>query len=45
MARGFDRWGKFDAGRRAHARAALERIRDAKGTSKGVLEIATRALA
>jgi len=45
MARGFDRWGKFDAGRRAHARAALERIRDAQGTSKGVLEIATRALA
>jgi aminopeptidase N len=44
MARGFDRWKKFDAGRQAHARAALERIRDAKGVSKGVLEIATRAL-
>jgi len=45
MARGFDRWKKFDAGRQAHARAALERLRDAKGISKGVLEIATRALA
>ncbi|HEY6239377.1 MAG TPA: aminopeptidase N [Burkholderiales bacterium] len=45
MARGFDRWKKFDSGRRAHARAALERIRSAKGVSKGVLEIAARALA
>ncbi len=44
MARGFDRWKKFDAGRQAHARAALERIRDANGISKGVLEIVTRAL-
>ncbi len=44
MARGFDRWKKFDAGRQAHARAALERIHDAKGISKGVLEIASRAL-
>jgi aminopeptidase N len=45
MARGFDRWKKFDAGRQAHARAALERIHAAKGISKGVLEIASRALA
>jgi aminopeptidase N len=45
MARGFDRWKKFDAGRQAHARAALERIRGTKGVSKGVLEIASRALA
>jgi aminopeptidase N len=45
MARGFDRWRKFDAGRQAHARAALERIRGAKDASRGVLEIATRALA
>ena len=45
MARGVDRWKKFDAGRQAHARAALERIRSTKGASKGVLEIATRALA
>jgi aminopeptidase N len=45
MARGFDRWRKFDAGRQAHARAALERIRDTQNISKGVLEVATRALA
>jgi aminopeptidase N len=45
MARGFDRWRKFDAERQTHARAALERIRDTKGVSKGVLEIATLALA
>jgi len=45
MARGFDRWRKFDPARQSHARAALERIRDAKGVSRGVLEIATRALA
>ena len=45
MARGLDRWRKFDAGRQAYARAALERMRDAKGVSKGLLEIASRALA
>ena len=44
MARGFDRWRKFDANRQTHARAAIERIRGTKGVSKGVLEIATRAL-
>src|SRR5262252_2383861 len=45
MARSFDRWRKFDPVRQAHARTALERIRDAKGVSRGVLEIAGRALA
>jgi aminopeptidase N len=45
LARGLDRWRKFDPGRQAHARAALERIRDAGSVSKGVLEIAGRALA
>jgi aminopeptidase N len=45
MARGFDRWRKFDSGRQAHARAALERLRDASGVSKGVFEVASRALA
>ena len=45
MARGFDRWRKFDAGRQSHARAALERIRGVQGLSKDVLEIVTRALA
>jgi aminopeptidase N len=45
MARGFDRWKKFDQRRKAHARAALERIRDAQGLSKDVAEIVTKALA
>ena len=45
LARSFDRWTKFDAGRQAHARAALERIRDHAGLSRDVLEVVTRALA
>jgi aminopeptidase N len=45
MARGFDRWKKFDAGRQAKARAQLERMRDAAGLSKDVAEIVTKALA
>ncbi|TXI79658.1 MAG: aminopeptidase N [Dechloromonas sp.] len=45
LARCFDRWRKFDAGRQAHARAALERIRDHDGLSRDVLEVVTRALA
>jgi aminopeptidase N len=45
MARGFDRWKKFDPRRRALARAALERIRDSKGLSRDVAEIVTKALA
>jgi aminopeptidase N len=45
MARGFDRWKKFDAGRQAHARRELERMRDAKGLSKDVGEIVGKALA
>jgi aminopeptidase N len=45
MARSFDRWKKFDAGRQAHARRQLERIRDAKGLSKDVGEIVAKALA
>ncbi len=44
MARAFDRWRKFDAGRRRHASAALERIRDAQGLSKDVAEIVSKAL-
>ena len=34
----------FDAGRQAHARAALERIRGHEGLSRDVLEVVTRAL-
>jgi aminopeptidase N len=45
VARAFDRWRKFDAGRQAHARAALERIRDAEGLSRDVGEIVGKALA
>jgi aminopeptidase N len=45
MARAFDRWKKFDAGRQAQARRQLERIRDAKGLSKDVGEIVSKALA
>ncbi len=45
MARGFDRWRKFDEERKAHARAALERIRDHEGLTKDVAEIVTKALA
>ncbi|MFH1658750.1 MAG: aminopeptidase N [Pseudomonadota bacterium] len=44
LARCFDRWKKFDAGRQAHARQALERIRDHAGLSRDVLEVVTRAL-
>jgi aminopeptidase N len=45
MARGFDRWRKFDRARQAHARAQLERIRDAEGLSRDVAEIVTKSLA
>ena len=44
MARAFDRWRKFDAGRQRYARAALERIRDHEGLSKDVAEIVSKAL-
>ena len=45
MARAFDRWRKFDAGRRKLASAALGRIRDAQGLSRDVAEIVSKALA
>ncbi len=44
LARCFDRWKKFDAGRQAHARQALERVRSHQGLSRDVLEIVSRAL-
>ncbi len=44
LARCFDRWQRFDAGRQAHARAALESIRDHLGLSRDVGEIVARAL-
>ena len=45
LARTFDRWKKYDAGRQAHARAALESIRSATGLSGNVGEVVGRALA
>ncbi|MBL8533887.1 MAG: aminopeptidase N, partial [Betaproteobacteria bacterium] len=44
LARAMDRWRKYDAGRQAHARAALERVRDHAGLSKDVTEVVLRAL-
>ena len=44
LARCFDRWKKFDTGRQAYARAALERIRQHEGLSRDVQEVVTRAL-
>ncbi|HUP30616.1 MAG TPA: aminopeptidase N C-terminal domain-containing protein, partial [Usitatibacter sp.] len=44
LARAFDRWQKYDAGRQGHARAALESIRAAEGLSANVGEVVGRAL-
>ncbi|HEX2650440.1 MAG TPA: aminopeptidase N [Burkholderiales bacterium] len=45
MARGFDRWKRFDENRRSKASGELARIRDTRGISKDVTEIVTKALA
>ncbi len=45
IARGFDRWKRFDAQRQSKSRLQLERIRDAPGLSKDVAEIVGKALA
>ena len=44
LARAFDRWKKYDAGRQAHARTALESIRAAADLSPNVGEVVGRAL-
>jgi aminopeptidase N len=44
LARTFDRWKKYDAGRQAHARKALESVRDTAGLSGNVAEVVGRAL-
>ena len=44
MARAFDRWKKFDAGRQQHAQAALMRIHATSGLSKDTFEVVSRAL-
>jgi len=45
VARAFDRWRRFDGGRQAHARAALESIAAQSGLSPDVAEVVSRALA
>ncbi|OIP11608.1 MAG: aminopeptidase N [Betaproteobacteria bacterium CG2_30_68_42] len=45
MTRAFDRWRRFDPGRQAHARAALERIGARAGLSADVAEVVSRSLA
>jgi aminopeptidase N len=45
LARAFDRWKKYDEGRQAHARTALESIRSAERLSPNVAEVVSRALA
>lgn len=44
LARCFDRWSRFDEGRRTHARAALQMIRNHVGLSPDVYEIVSRSL-
>jgi aminopeptidase N len=44
LVRAFDRWKKYGPGRQAHARKALESIRDAVGLSSNVGEVVGRAL-
>jgi aminopeptidase N len=45
LARAFDRFKKYDEGRQAHARAALQSIASAQGLSGNVGEVVQRALA
>jgi len=45
IARSFDRWKRFDSGRKSKSKAQLERIRDARGLSRDVAEIVGKALA
>ena len=44
IARCFDRWRQFDAGRQAHARAALARIAAVPGLAADVAEVVGNAL-
>ncbi len=45
IARGFDRWKRFDPDRKSKSKSQLERIRDADGLSRDVAEIVGKALA
>jgi aminopeptidase N len=44
LARAFDRFKKYDEGRQAHARSALQSIASAQGLSGNVGEVVQRAL-
>ena len=44
IARSFDRWRQFDAGRQTHARTALERIAAVEGLAKDVAEVVGNTL-
>ena len=44
LARCFDRWRRFDAVRQAHARAALQTLRNHQGLSRDVYEIIEKSL-
>jgi aminopeptidase N len=44
IARSFDRWRQFDAGRQSHARAALERIAAVESLANDVAEVVGNAL-
>ena len=44
IARAFDRWLKFDKTHKAHAKTALESIRNTPGLSKNTYEVVTRLL-
>jgi aminopeptidase N len=45
LARCFDRWTKFDAGRQAHAKAALQELGQTADLSRDVFEVVEKALA
>ncbi|MEO8145109.1 MAG: aminopeptidase N C-terminal domain-containing protein, partial [Betaproteobacteria bacterium] len=45
IARGFDRWKRFDPSRKEKSKTQLERIRDTAGLSRDVAEIVGKALA
>jgi aminopeptidase N len=45
MTTAFETWTRYDAGRRAKARAAMERLRDTPGLSRDSHEMVTRLLA
>ena len=45
IARGFDRWKRFDLNIRNKSKTQLERIRDSAGLSRDLAEIVGKALA